>query len=79
LESQGQLPEAIESYKQAVKLLPSDITYKFNLAAAHFKNNDFRQAEDILTEILPLITDPEMKQKADSYLKTIKGKEKPGL
>jgi Tfp pilus assembly protein PilF len=76
LENQGQLLEAIDSYKQAVKLLPSDVTYSFNLAAAYFKNGDFRQAREILGEILPLITDPEMKEKANSYLKTIKEKEK---
>ncbi len=76
LESQGKLPEAIESYKQAVKLLPSDVTYKFNLAAAYFKNGAFRQAGQILDEILPLLTDPEMKEKAGNYLKAIKEKEK---
>jgi len=76
LENQEKLPEAIESYKQAVRLLPSDVTYKFDLAAAHFKNGDFRQAGEILGEIRPLITDPEMREKADSYLKTIKEKEK---
>jgi tetratricopeptide (TPR) repeat protein len=76
LESQGKLPEAIDSYKQAVRLLPGDVSYKFNLAAAHFKNGDLRQAGEILEEIIPLITDPGMREKADSYLKTIKEKEK---
>jgi Tfp pilus assembly protein PilF len=79
LENQGKLLEAIESYKQAVKLLPSDVTYRFNLAAAYFKNGDFRQAGEILGGILPLISDPEMKEKADSYLKTIKEKEKQSV
>jgi len=76
LEVQGKLPAAIESYKQALKLLPSDISYKFSLAAAHFKNNDLREAEEILAEILPLISDPGMKEQAESYLKAIKEKEK---
>src|SRR4030042_6673262 len=44
LEKQGKLPEAIESYKQAVKLLPSDVTYRFNLAAAYFMHGDLRPA-----------------------------------
>jgi tetratricopeptide (TPR) repeat protein len=60
LENEDKIPEAIESYKQAVKLLPGDVTYN----------------GQILDEILPLITNPEMKEKADSYLKTIKEKEK---
>jgi tetratricopeptide (TPR) repeat protein len=76
LENQDKLPEAIESYKQAVKLLPSDVAYNFNLAAAYFKNGDFPQAGQILDEILPLITNPEMKEKATTYLKAIKEKEK---
>jgi tetratricopeptide (TPR) repeat protein len=75
LESQGKLAEAIESYKQAVKLVPGDVTYKFNLAAAYFNNGEYRQAGEILEGILPLIADPDMKQKADSYLKTIKEKQ----
>jgi len=79
LENQDKLPEAIESYKQAVKLLPGDVAYSFNLAAAYFKNGDFRQAGEILGNILPLITDPEMKEKANSYLKTIKEKEKQSV
>ncbi len=79
LENQGKLPEAIDSYKQAAKLLPSDVTYEFNLAVAHYKNGDFRQAREILEEIRPLIADPEMREKADSYLKEIKDKEKPGV
>jgi tetratricopeptide (TPR) repeat protein len=77
LESQGRLPEAIESYKEAVRLLPSDVGYKFNLGAAHFKNGDLRQAGEILGEIRPLITDPEMREKADSYLKSIQEKQTP--
>jgi len=60
-------------------MIPSDVNYKFNLGAAHFKNGDWRKAEEILRDILLLITDPEMKEKADSYLKTIKEKEKEGF
>lgn len=76
MESQDRFVEAIECYKEAVKQLPVDVTYNFNLAAAYFKNGEFRSAEEILEKILPLITDPEMKQNADSYLKTIREKEK---
>jgi len=79
LENQGKLNEAIEAYEQAVKMVPGDVSFKFSLGAAHFKNGDWRQAEEILRDILLLITDPEMKEKADSYLKTIKEKEKEGL
>jgi tetratricopeptide (TPR) repeat protein len=76
MESQGKFTEAIDNYKEAIKLLPDDVGYNFRLAGAYFKNGEFRSAEEILERILPLITDPEMKQNADSYLKTIREKEK---
>jgi type IV pilus assembly protein PilF len=76
MESQDKFVEAIESYKEAVRMLPDDVSYNFHLAAAYFKNGEFRSAEEILEKILPSITDPEMKQNADSYLKTIREKEK---
>ncbi len=76
MESQGKFVEAIDSYKEAVRHLPDDVGYNFRLASAYFKNGEFRSAEEILEKILPLITDPEMKQTADSYLKTIREKEK---
>jgi tetratricopeptide (TPR) repeat protein len=79
LENEGKLGEAIAAYEQALKLVPSDITYKFNLGSAHFKNGDLTKAEEILRDILPLITDPGMKEKADSCLKAIKEKQKEGL
>jgi type IV pilus assembly protein PilF len=78
LENQGKLEEAIDSYKQAVKLLPGDVGYKFSLALACYKNGDLRQAGEILEEIRPRITDPEMREKADATLKAIKEKEQAG-
>lgn len=76
LESQGKYGEAIDSFKEAVKGLPEDVGYSFRLAGAYFKNGEFRSAEEILDKILPLITDPEMKKSADSYLETIREKDK---
>jgi tetratricopeptide (TPR) repeat protein len=76
LEKQGKPDEAIAAHEQAVKLVPSDINYKFNLGEAYFRKGDLAKAGEILRDILPLITDPEMKEKASSYLKTIKDKEK---
>jgi tetratricopeptide (TPR) repeat protein len=76
LESLERYDEAIDSFKEAVKSLPEDVGYNFRLAAAYFKKGEFRSAEEILEKILPLITDPEMKKDADSYLKTIREKDK---
>jgi tetratricopeptide (TPR) repeat protein len=74
LESQNKLPEAIESYKQAAKLVPEDVTFNFNLGAAYFKNNDFARAGEIFEAIAPRITAPDMREKLNSYLKTIREK-----
>lgn len=76
LENQGKSDEAVAAYEQAVKLVPGDVNYKFNLGEACFKNGDLKKAGEVLGDILPLITDPEMKEKANSYLKAIKDKEK---
>jgi type IV pilus assembly protein PilF len=75
LENQNKLIEAIDSYKRAVDLLPEGVGYNFRLAAAYFKNGEYRAAGEILERILPSISDPEMKKEADSYLKTIRERE----
>lgn len=66
--------EAIQSYKQALKLSPDDINISFNLASAYFKNNEFQKAKDIFNQIYIQITDSEMKEKIEKYLKLIKDK-----
>lgn len=76
LDQQEKYGEAIESFKEALKILPDDVQYNFNLAAAYFKNGDFRSAEPILERIRSRITEPEIKQTADSYLKAIREKDK---
>lgn len=64
--------EAIESYNQAVKIVPQDINFNFNLAVAYFKNNQFDLAKETFEKISTKTTDPEMKAKIDQYLKIIK-------
>ena len=79
MEQQAKYGDAVAAYKEALKYLPDDVNYNFSLAAAYFKNGDFQSAEPILEKILSRITDPEMKKTADSYLTTIREKEKgPG-
>jgi len=77
LEAQGRVPEAIESYKQALKLVPDEVNFNFNLGAAYFKNNDWLRAAEVLEKITPRVTDPEMREKLNLYLKTIKEKRPP--
>jgi Tfp pilus assembly protein PilF len=77
LEKQDKLVDAIDSYKQAVKIVPEEVNFNFNLGAAYFKNSEWGKAGGIFQTILPRISDPEMKDKTTTYLKEIR--EKGGL
>jgi len=77
LDKMNRIPEAIECYERAVKILPDDVNYRFSLGEAYFKNSDFVRALKIFEEIAPLVTDPETKEKLNLYLKTIREKTLP--
>jgi tetratricopeptide (TPR) repeat protein len=68
----GQLQDAITSFNQAVKLVPDDMNFQFNLAQAYFDSGDKEQAEDIFSLIMSKTTDPELRAKVAEYRK--KGK-----
>jgi Flp pilus assembly protein TadD len=63
--------EAIDSYKDALKLAPEEINIKFNLAGAYLKNGEYTEAEQILLEIKPQAEEPELKKNIDKYLTII--------
>ncbi len=75
LESQERFAEAVECFERAVKIVPDDVNYNFNLGEAYFKNGEFQKAGEVLESISLLVVDPAMREKLDSYLKTIKKKE----
>jgi tetratricopeptide (TPR) repeat protein len=77
LEAQHNLPDAIESYKQAHKLVPDEVNFGFNLGAAYYKSNDWPRAAEVLEKIAPQVIDPEMRDQLNSYLRTIKEKKQP--
>ncbi|OGD22260.1 MAG: hypothetical protein A2W03_09210 [Candidatus Aminicenantes bacterium RBG_16_63_16] len=77
LEKQGKLVDAIDSYKQAVRIVPEDVNFNFNLGSAHFKNNEWGKAGEVFQAILPRISDPQMRDQVNAYLKEIR--EKGGL
>ena len=72
LERQLKFSEAIKSYKKALKNLEGDVDINFNLAVAYFKNNEFSKAKEIFEKINHRVTDLEMKEKIDRYLRMIK-------
>jgi hypothetical protein len=53
------------------------MSYNFNLGEAYFKKGEFNRADEILRKIAPLVLEPQMKEKLDSYLKTIKSRGVP--
>ncbi len=69
LERWNKLPEAIAAYEQAVKIVPDDVTYNYSLAAAYFKNGDVSMARTKFLQILPRITDTDMKLQASEYIR----------
>lgn len=72
LERQNNIDEAIESYKNATKIVADDVNFNFNLAVAYFKNDEFSKAKEIFEKILDKATDSETKKKINQYLKMIK-------
>lgn len=76
LERLNRLPDAIDSYLRALdRLTPEgrdqDFNINFNLAVAYFKNNEYSKAKDIFERIYLKVTDLEIKDKIDRYLRII--------
>ncbi len=74
LEKQDRLDAAIDSFKQAVKTVPDDLNFNFNLGEAYFRNKEWVSAEGVFQAILPRLTDAAQKDKALGYLKEIRQK-----
>lgn len=76
LEQKGDIEGAIDSYKEAVGMVPNETDFGFHLGAAYFKNDEFERAREVLERISPLVRDQETKDKIKEYLDLIKGKKK---
>jgi len=75
-EKRDNLVEAIASYEQAVKIVPEDLLFNYNLAVACFKYEDYAKAKEIFLKISPRITDAETRDAITRYLKAISEKGK---
>jgi tetratricopeptide (TPR) repeat protein len=71
LEKQDKLLDAIDSFRQAVKIVPEDVTFGLNLGEAYLKDNDWGKAAGVFQGILPQVTDPQLRDKINVYLKQI--------
>jgi Tfp pilus assembly protein PilF len=77
LQKQGRQDDAIDSFAQAVKLVPDDVSFNFNLGEAYFQNKEWKRAGEVFEKIAPQVTDPEMRDRLNSYLRAIKEKDRP--
>jgi Tfp pilus assembly protein PilF len=73
-EKRNSLGEAIASYEAAVKIVPEDLGFNYDLGVAYFKNGDYARAKEIFLKISGKITDAETKDTINRYLKIINDK-----
>jgi tetratricopeptide (TPR) repeat protein len=72
LERLGQLADAISNYEKALEIAPGDINLSYNLAVAYFKSDRRAEAKSLFEKIYPKVSDEEIKEKIDEYLKVLK-------
>jgi len=63
--------EAVASYEQAVKIVPDDVAFNYNLAVAYFKNGDYSRSKEIFHKIQGKVTDAETRDTIARYLRLI--------
>ncbi|MCP2605106.1 tetratricopeptide repeat protein [Candidatus Aminicenantes bacterium AH-873-B07] len=72
LEKLGDLEGAINNYKKALKIVPEEVNFMFNLAVALFKNKNYDEAENVFEKLLKRPITQQMKSKIEDYLNKIK-------
>jgi type IV pilus assembly protein PilF len=75
LDRENKPEEAAASYEQAVKIVPEDILFNYNLAVAYYNLKEPAKAKLLFLKISPHVVDPEMKVKVSQYLKDLGEKE----
>jgi tetratricopeptide (TPR) repeat protein len=60
----GKFEEAIAAYQQALQQNPENVTAKYNLAAARFRNSKFEEAQKEYEGVLEKTSDSKLKEKA---------------
>ncbi len=73
-EKRNRLDDAIASYEAAVKIVPEEVTFSYDLGVAYFKNGDYARAKEIFLKISAKVTDAETKDTISRYLKIINDK-----
>jgi tetratricopeptide (TPR) repeat protein len=75
LEKQNKPDDAVASYEQAVKIVPEDILFNYNLAVAYYNVKELAKAKSLFLKISPHVVEPGMKVKVSQYLKELDAKD----
>jgi len=70
-EKRNDLEEAVSSYEAAVKIVPEDVLFNYNLAVAYFKNGEYARSKETFLKIQGKITDAPTKDAIARYLRLI--------
>ncbi|MEN6559733.1 MAG: tetratricopeptide repeat protein [Acidobacteriota bacterium] len=71
LEKKNDLDGAVSAYEAAVKIVPEDLLFNYNLGAACFKNGDYARSKEVFLKIQGKITDPDTRDTIARYLRLI--------
>ena len=71
LEKKNDLDGAVSAYEAAVKIVPDDVLFSYNLAVACFKNADYARSKEVFLKIQGKITDPDTRDTIARYLRLI--------
>lgn len=78
LEKLGNIEGAISAYELAVRVVPDDVLFNYNLGVAYFNNQEYDKAKETFLKISSKVIDMEMKDNISRYLKII-GQRGPGV
>jgi len=70
-EKKNRLGDAVSSYEAAVRIVPEDVQFNYNLGVAYFKNADYSQAKQIFLKIQGKVMDAETRDTIARYLRLI--------
>lgn len=71
LEKKNDLSGAISSYEAAVKIVPDDLLFSYNLGVACFKSGDYSRSKEVFLKIQGKVADAETKEAIARYLRLI--------
>lgn len=72
LEKTGDLEEAVVAFEQAVKIVPDDTTFLFNLARAQYNLGQYRKSKENFEKLYPRLISQEDRDTVKKYLEELK-------